>query len=299
MDNIPWYDLYMMKIKKQDGFRDEQYFIIPTETFENYANHPLVKKMYLTDVGYFPKASNHYREREEGIEEYILIYCVEGEGFINIDNKSFNLKQNEVFCIPKHRKHCYYSSEKEPWSIFWVHFKGEDTKYFPLEDLSIININSKNANTRLVFLFDFLFRVLDRNYTQGNFIYMSEVLSLILAEIYMREKVDESPKSNKHLTIIIRYMYNNISKNLTLEELSSKFNLSKSYINAIFKTYTKKSPIDFFINIKMQEACKILRLQDMNINEVAMDLGYTDQYYFSRIFKKTIGVSPKKYKTGL
>ena len=65
-------EAYIQESQKRDGFKDEQYFIIPTESFKEYLKHPLVKAMYLTDIGFFPKAYHHYREREEGTEEYIL-----------------------------------------------------------------------------------------------------------------------------------------------------------------------------------------------------------------------------------
>ena len=64
-------------IGKADGFKDEEYIIIPTESFADYAEHPLVRTVYPTDVGFFPKARDHYRERKEGAEQYILINSTE------------------------------------------------------------------------------------------------------------------------------------------------------------------------------------------------------------------------------
>ncbi|MCD8336875.1 MAG: helix-turn-helix domain-containing protein [Lachnospiraceae bacterium] len=57
-------------------------------------------------------------------------------------------------------------------------------------------------------------------------------------------------------------------------------------------------PMSFFINLKMKQACKLLRTTDLYIYEVAQSLGCTDPYYFSRQFKKTVGVSPKEYQKG-
>ena len=147
-------------------------------------------------------------------------------------------------------------------------------------------------------LFGVLFRVLERNYTLGNFIYISQVLSLILSEIYFREKADEASRQNRHITTIVRYMYRHLDRNLKLEDLEEELELSKSYINASFKKYTGRAPIDFFINLKMQEACKLLKSTDLYIVEISQKLGYDDPYYFSRIFKKVIGVSPKEYRNG-
>lgn len=283
---------------KSDGFRDEKYMIVPTESFAEYMAHPLIRAAYLTDVGFFPKAKEHYREREDGADQYILIYCTEGKGIIEVEDQIYRLEKSDAFCIPINVRHKYYADEKEPWSILWVHFKGDNTNYYPLEERKIVHINSRHSDNRMMVLFNLLFRVLERNYTIGNFIYISQVLSLILSEIYFREKVDESSVQDRHVTMVIRYMYQHLHENLTLEEISEEVQLSKSYLNAVFKAQTGKSPVEFFIHLKMQEACKLLKSTDYYIYEVSSELGYADQYYFSRIFKKVVGVSPKDYKNG-
>ena len=284
--------------RKQDGFQDERYIIIPTESFAEFVKHPLVKALYLTDVGFFPSAQHHYRERQEGIEECILIYCVSGKGFIEVEERVFEIAERNVFCIPANKKHRYFSSEENAWSIFWVHFKGETIDYYPVREIRIIDIVSENSNNRIMYFFELLFQVLERNYTIGNFIYLSQVLSLLLSEIYFREKGKDQNIQNVHLTKIIHFMYRNLNQRMTLEEIALEAQLSKSYVNHIFNEYAQKSPIDFLIHIKMQEACKLLKSIDSRVSEVANRVGYDDPYYFSRIFKKVIGVSPRDYKNG-
>ena len=283
---------------KSDGFRDEKYMIVPTESFAEYMEHPLVRAFYLTDVGFFPKAKAHYYEREEGADQYILIYCTEGKGVIEVEDEKYFLGKSDAFCIPRNVCHRYYADEREPWSILWVHFKGDNTKLFPLEERRLVHLNSRHSDNQMMVLFKLLFKVLERNYNLGNFIYISQVLSLIRAEIYYREKLDESTTQDRHVTQVIRFMYQNLSGNLTLEDISNQVQLSKSYLNAIFKTHTGRSPVEFFIHLKMQEACKLLKSTDLYVYEVSVRLGYSDPYYFSRIFKKVVGVSPKDYKNG-
>ena len=114
---------------KGDGFRGEKMIVLPTESFQDYVEHPLVRRLYLTDVGVFPCAEHHFRERKDGIEEYIYMYCMEGSGTIEVEGIPYILHANQAFCIPRFRGHRYYASEKDPWSILWVHFKGTDTGY--------------------------------------------------------------------------------------------------------------------------------------------------------------------------
>ncbi|MDO4275821.1 MAG: AraC family transcriptional regulator [Eubacteriales bacterium] len=283
--------------KKQDGFKGEWMFVLPTETFQAYAEHPQVRRLYLTDVGFFPHAAQHYRERKEGIEEYIFIYCMEGSGIIELNGGTrIVLKENEAFCIPGNCGHKYYACQENPWSILWVHFKGEDVAYYPLEECRVVKFQSINSSSRMLSLFELLLRVLGGNYTLGNFIYISQVLSLILGETYFREKDYTTLEQNKHVTNVIRFMYKHLQENLTLEEVAREFDFSKSYLHAIFQKYTQHAPMDFYIQLKIKEACKLLRSTDLYIYEIGMRLGYKDQYYFSRIFKKVTGVSPKEYR---
>lgn len=89
-------------------------FVLPTESFRDYVEHPQVRRMYLTDVGFFPCAAHHYRERRDGIEEFIFIYCMEGSGTIEVAGSKYVLHENEAFCIPQFTGHRYYACEEDP-----------------------------------------------------------------------------------------------------------------------------------------------------------------------------------------
>lgn len=284
--------------QKMDGFAGETLIVLPTEAFSDYVEHPLVRRLYLTDVGFFPHAVNHYRERQDGIEEYILLHCTGGRGVIEIEGCEYSLEENEAFCIPHLRGHRYWADPEEPWSILWVHFKGDDCPLYPLEELAVCRFASSSTVRRMEFLFELLFRTLEEDYTLGNFIYLSQLLALILGETYARtRRPDSSALQNRQVTQAVRFMYRHLSQRMTLEQLSDELSLSQSTLNTVFRQCTGRSPMDFFIRLKMKEACKILRSGNQYIYETAQLLGYQDPYYFSRLFKKVVGVSPKEYQS--
>ncbi len=293
---------------REDGFKQEIQIIIPTEAFSDYAGHPLVRQAYLTDVGFYPHAEGHYKERPDGTDSCILFYCLSGSGTIEVSppenekhTEKYRLGVSQAFCIPAGMPHRYYSDSEDPWSILWVHCKGESLQYYPIGTPQVVQMNSPERDRRIQSLFQMLFNTLERNYTYtlGSFIYLSQILSLILTEIFFHKDLSETTQQNRHVTAVIRYMYRHLHENLTLDDISEEVQLSKSYLNNIFRASTQRSTMDFFLNLKMQEACKLLRMENSFVYEVASTLGYSDPYYFSRLFTKIIGVSPKEYRNRL
>lgn len=176
--------------RKPDGFAGETYIVLPTEAFSDYIGHPLVRRLYLTDAGFFPHAAHHYRERSEGIEEYIFLCCTSGRGVVEVQGRTFPLRDNEALCIPRLCPHRYWADEEDPWSLLWVHFQGEDCGYYPLDRPQVCRFSSAGTVRRMEFLFNQLFRTLEQDYTLGNFIYLSQLLALILGETYARRQED-------------------------------------------------------------------------------------------------------------
>lgn len=283
--------------RKEDGFRGERMTVLKAEQISEYITDPLVKRLYLTDVGFFPSAEYHFMERKDGCNQHIFLYCTEGEGTVIVNGKKYILHENEAFTIPRGQAHSYYSNKQNPWSILWVHFVGEDSKYYTLSEKRIVKFKSTKVKNRMFFWFELIFQVLERNYSLGDFIYISQVLSLVLTETYIREKRGEAGEQNRHVNNIVRYMCNNLGQNLTLEQICETFELSKSYVNSIFLKHMHDTPMGFFTNLKIREACNALRNTDRYIYEIAQSLGYRDQYYFSRLFKKVVGMSPKEYRS--
>lgn len=94
----------------------------------------------------------------------------------------------------------------------------------------------------------------------------------------------------------IFFMKENIQKKLTLKELSRKAGLSPSHFSFKFYKKTGRSPMDYLIHLRIQRACQFLDNSELRIGEVSEKVGYEDNFYFSRIFKKIMGVSPVKYR---
>ena len=73
-------------------------------------------------------------------------------------------------------------------------------------------------------------------------------------------------------------------------------NLSASHFSSLFRKATGMSPMDYFIHLKLQKACLLLYSSDTKIKKIAHTIGYDDPYYFSRLFKKYLNISPDQYR---
>jgi AraC-like DNA-binding protein len=91
-------------------------------------------------------------------------------------------------------------------------------------------------------------------------------------------------------------MWRHLNEPLRVSTLSALSGLSVSLFSSLFKCATGYAPIEFFIRLRMQRACELLRETTLSIKEVATLLGYSDQFYFSRIFKSVNGVAPSYYR---
>jgi AraC-like DNA-binding protein len=94
----------------------------------------------------------------------------------------------------------------------------------------------------------------------------------------------------------ITYMLRHLDESLQVATLAAQANISASHFFALFKRQTGCAPIDCFIRLRMQHACRLLDETVMSVKEVAATLGYDDPFYFSRIFKSVNHVAPSEYR---
>jgi len=88
-------------------------------------------------------------------------------------------------------------------------------------------------------------------------------------------------------------------ENFKVSELATSLNMSASQFNRKLHGLAGQSPVQFIISVRLQRASKLLKISDKTISEIAYEVGYSDQAYFSRVFKKEFGISPSEYRSGL
>jgi hypothetical protein len=117
-------------IGKSDSFYGDRSVVLSKKQLKAIIKEPLIGQLYISDIGFYPNARNHFRRRNKGIKEHILIYCIDGYGKIQIRNNTYELCPNAFFIINSHEPHSHWALENNPWSIYWLHFGGKRSLEF-------------------------------------------------------------------------------------------------------------------------------------------------------------------------
>lgn len=108
----------------------------------------------------------------------------------------------------------------------------------------------------------------------------------------------ESQKRNYKNQIVLnakQYIRNNCTKKLTLNEVAAAMGISPNYLSLLFKKYSDCGFIEYVSQVKIQESKRIMAEKNLKIYEIANQLGFDNAFYFSKVFKKIEGCSPREY----
>jgi AraC family transcriptional regulator of arabinose operon len=265
------------------------------------AANPMLKHLHICSIGYYPKAKDHYTYRKKGLPENFLFFCVDGSGWYQIGKQRVEVGANEFFILPQNQEHSYGSSPDDPWSIYWVHFGGDALSAF--NEVQEVQKHFKPELVRntgeIIPVFQKIYKTLELGYSIDNLLFANMCLSQFLT-LFIYNKRHFASASADRLDCVdsaIHYMQEHINDNISLISLSKTYNYSVSRFSNLFKQKTGYAPIDYFLQMKMQKACQLLDFSDRSIKDIAFSMGFEDQYYFSKRFRKIIGVSPRKYRT--
>ena len=292
----------MRQKRLREGFSGQHMYVIPRPVLADARRHPLVRPLYPTDIGWFPRARYHYRDRPAGADEDHLMMCVGGTGFVEVNGARNQLGPGQLLIIPRRARHTYWADKDEPWSIYWMHFRGDESEYYldripgPGVPAGIEAATIEEAAR----LFRDCLGALENGYALSNLIYASQSARHILSLLLFRNRLlpvhERDASRQRQLQAIMEFMHEHVTARVTLQDLAGAAGHSVSYFSEWFRGQTGQSPMACFVQLKIRHACRLLDLTDRSVKTIAIESGYDDPYYFSRVFKRLIGVSPGRYR---
>lgn len=237
-------------------------------------------------------------ERPNGTANYQLLYVADGKAHFLINGEMRELIKGQcILYRPKDPQYYYYELKDYP-DIYWVHFSCREGNQY-LKDLrwendSVFDVGSHGIYIKL---FDSIIEEL-----QLKLPYHEAQLKLYMQQLFVqmernriREMVHPSTE-NKSIEEAIQYFHHHSEKDFTIKEFVKEKGLNYYRFIDSFTKQVGLSPRQYIINIRMTKAKDLLVNSLFQIAEVAELTGYDNPLYFSRLFKKTWGMSPKEYK---
>ncbi|ANS74709.1 AraC family transcriptional regulator [Paenibacillus yonginensis] len=240
------------------------------------------------------------------LHHHELVLLSEAQGIFNIDKKEYKLQDGMLLYIAPNIAYTLEIDSDHPVRLMTVHFSytrvnlgeegwglAEERQALPLQPA---------RQPKDFYLLEDAFRKLCESWygkLPGYEFTSRTLLQQLFITIYQGLKQDRQNLLNYSSSLkvekIITYMHEHLSGKIMLAELSELVQLSPAYLSRTFKELTGYSVIEFFNKLKMDKAKEMLIEGNPKIKEVAGALGFQDEFYFSRLFKKSEGLSPSEF----
>lgn len=227
--------------------------------------------------------------RPYGINDCQILYVTSGKGEAVIYNTTYELKKHSILYLPSNTPHHYYPTTTA-WGTKYITFGGSGTHDFTNMP-AFVQANSTE------FDFSRWYKILYQyKYTPNHEKSLSVTLYATLLEFKSSISLS-SPLSEAKKNMLISAMHEMATNfKLNLSDVAQKLNISEEHFCRTFKAYTGLRPLEYVNYLKIQRAKELLKSTDKNISEIAEMTGYFSPSYFTMIFKRYTGISPKNFR---
>lgn len=289
---------YIRRMLLRDGFPGQRLRVLPQPLTHSALQLPITERLLVTDAGHFPHAAAHGRSRRNGAAEAIVIVCVDGVGWLEVeDQPRVRVEPGKAIVVPPNLRHRYWADAVDPWTIWWLHATGIDVP----ELLEVILGEERDPLVVLrdafsaVEMIDSAVTALEQDETNA-MLYLAAGAAWRLLALLASERLRGRPSSNDRIEAIQEHLRTHLTANLSVVDLARQAGLSPSHFSALFKAAAGISVTEYVKRLRCSRARELLITTDGAISDVAEAVGYADAYYFSRQFRSVTGVSPREFR---
>ena len=220
---------------------------------------------------------------------WLLHFVVSGKGVFRTARGEYHLGKNDVFIIRPYEITYYEADKDDPWEYMWIGFTSDvnlpkglvknDTIYAPFFiDNFQSCINAEDASSSV----------------KGFEAHMCSQIWDMISKLE-KQQTPTSEFSERYIRAAINIMETEYNSGVTVEDISERLHLNRSYFSTLFKKVMGRSPGEYMIALKMEKAVELLCIKRLGVSVTATSVGYPDVFSFSRAFKGYYGVSPTEY----
>ncbi len=228
-----------------------------------------------------------------GREDYYFLYLLRGELEVTLPDGIQTATAGTVLIFPPRNSYRYTYRGQEPLHYLWAHFTGSYVARFLEEcDLHPLPLFRAAGDSRPVAeQFWHMLSVSDSDSPR-----LRQEMACAMEQLILTTARAVSVTKKQPLARSLHRMHSSFREDLRIPQLAAMENLSHSRYIVLFRQQTGVSPTAYLIGLRMEHACHLLLNTDMSIKQIGISVGYEDPQFFSKLFKKHIGVSPLQYR---
>lgn len=228
-----------------------------------------------------------------------LTFCRKGRGWARLRGKSFEVKAGDLLWVNCHHPHAYGADKRDPWELDWIRVEGStmDRTWQMLHADSqpvLVGYDMQRATVELEAIFGLM--------QQDNAAHAAWIHAHVATLLALAFDARESHPLPEHYDLpvplerVLQHMRLYYHKPLRVSELADIAGMSPSHFNRVFRASLGASPIDWLRHYRIAQARRRLLESTDPIKDVARQVGYADQFYFSKDFKRFTAMTPTAFR---
>lgn len=242
----------------------------------------------------------YYGHRPAGSKDWLILFTLQGEGIIKLESETYNLSSGDVVIYPPKTPHNYAASQIGTWEFMWAHFIPEPhwTRWLQLPMNNGIIRHSFHGDSFIRSHKAFVQLISDSKKSDKHDLMLAMItLSEILVLLNQSYSEESHHGLDDRISELLKYMSDNLHKNITLNELSRHIGLSVSRLCHFYKEQTGTTISETLIKLRLQKSVQLLEFTTRQISEISLDVGFNSPYYFTRKFKEYFQQTPSQYRS--
>lgn len=233
---------------------------------------------------------------------YVLHYIEKGSGlFASANHQITKLHKGDCFLLPKNVACFYQADTVDPWKYSWIGLDGINVPTLLNQTQLGKNHYLRNVQGSNFFKeYQKIFQTALSSHSLNEDIliksYIYKMFYFLNTEFSTKSKT-VSPQSNSLLRQSINYLEENFSdSHCNINQLAQQLDVSRTYLYSIFKKYLGYSPQQFLLKMRIEKSKHLLKNSKDSVQSIAFQVGYKDEFTFSKAFKRYTGISPSLYR---
>lgn len=231
------------------------------------------------------------------IDYWVIHYCIDGEGYFQINDQISHIRAGDIFMIPPHTSNKYHPNTENPWSYQWIGLNG--TLVRKVLEICGLTPESYILHHKVDLKLRTLFEQVYDNFQKDNRLkalgITFQLLDYIRNNVY-NQTLDHLTSGEMYYHAALNYISKNYMNNITISDIAAATNIDRTYLFKLFQKFANMSPSQYLQTFRLDNAVVLLRKSSFSVTDIAYMVGFQQASYFSKMFTQYKGMTPSEYR---